>query len=107
MDYRTAVVGIVEYRGQILIAKKKQTPGHVLDAEWHIPGGKVKQETEEAAIIREIREEASIDISVLRFLDEKIDERSKFRVRWYLCSPLTHDLKPGDDVEEVRYVPKY
>ncbi len=26
--------------------------------------------------------------------------------RWYVCIPLTHNLVPGDDLDEVKYIPK-
>lgn len=40
---------------------------------WEFPGGKIEpNETKEQAIIREIKEELTIDINVKNYIDEKI-----------------------------------
>ena len=107
IDYRIHVIAIVEYEGQVLIGKKKHDPNHVFSDAWHIPGGKLEaDESEEEALAREIKEEAGIYIKVNRFLDEIIVAEASARARWYLCSPLTHDLRPGGDLVEVKYVPE-
>lgn len=57
--------------GKILIAKRnlKKSQGGL----WEFPGGKIeKDETREEAIIREIKEELTIDIKVDKYLDEKV-----------------------------------
>lgn len=100
---RAVVVGLVERRREVLIARKKTVPGHFLSGAWHVPGGRVEAgETLEEAIRRELREEAGIDVIVVGALGE-IDVDGA-RVHWFLCTPLTHDLKAGDDVVEVAYV---
>lgn len=105
-NYKIAVVAIVEYEGQVLVGKKINS-NHFLSNTWHIPGGKPElNETEEQALVREIEEEAGIKIKVGRFLDERIVPNASVRARWYLCSALTCDLKPGDDLAKVKYVPK-
>jgi 8-oxo-dGTP pyrophosphatase MutT (NUDIX family) len=101
------VVGIVENKGHILIGKKAPTPGHRLDGAWHIPGGRIQQEeSEEQALIREIKEEAGIDIVVEKFLDELIIENAAVLLRWYYCTSKNNNPAPGDDVVEVKFVPK-
>ncbi|MDD4983778.1 MAG: NUDIX domain-containing protein [Candidatus ainarchaeum sp.] len=108
MQYNViVVVGIVENNGQILIGKKAPTPGHRLDGAWHIPGGRLhKDETEELALIREIREEAGLDIIVKDFIDEIIFENGKVLIRWYHCSSENCNPIPGDDLVEAKFVPK-
>lgn len=57
--------------GKILIAKRnlKKSQGGL----WEFPGGKIeKDETREEAIIREIKEELTIDIKVDKYLAEKV-----------------------------------
>ena len=105
-DYKIVVVAIIEYNGQVLVGKKINS-NHFLSGVWHIPGGKLElNETEEQALVREMREEAGIEIKVGEFLDERVVPDANVKTRWYLCSPLTHDLSPGDDLSEVKYVPK-
>lgn len=57
--------------GKILIAKRnlKKSQGGL----WEFPGGKIEpNESREAAIIREIKEELTIDINVESYIGEKI-----------------------------------
>ena len=104
---KIAVTAIIEHNGQVIVGKKIKMDGHFLSGKWHIPGGKLNSgENETDAIVREMQEEAGIKINVVRFLDEFYNEKSDVMVRWYLCQPLTFDLTPGDDLEEVKFVPK-
>lgn len=57
--------------GKILIAQRnlKKSQGGL----WEFSGGKIEQnESREAAIIREIKEELTIDINVENYIGEKI-----------------------------------
>ncbi len=57
--------------GKILIAQRnlKKSQGGL----WEFPGGKIElNESREAAIIREIKEELTIDINVESYIGEKI-----------------------------------
>ena len=57
--------------GKILITQRnlKKSQGGL----WEFPGGKIEpNETKEQAIIREIKEELTIDINVKKYIDEKI-----------------------------------
>lgn len=106
-NYRTAIVAIVEHEGKVLVGKKMKTKGHPLSEAWHIPGGSLEgNETEEQGLIREVMEEASIDIEVIKFFGETVVTETQRRARWYLCKPLTHDLCPGDDLTDVKYIQK-
>lgn len=53
---------LVDIDGRVLLAKRPE--GRSLAGLWELPGGKVEEgETPEAALIRELREELSIDVS--------------------------------------------
>lgn len=57
--------------GKILITQRnlKKSQGGL----WEFPGGKIEpNETKEQAIIREIKEELTININVKNYIDEKI-----------------------------------
>ena len=103
---KVAVVGIVEDRGKILIGKKVSM-NHFLSDAWHIPGGMVEDgESEEEALKREFMEETGIEIKVIRLVDEVLDATKNTSLRWYLCQALTRSLRPGDDLADVRFVPR-
>ena len=105
--YRRVVAGIVEKDGLVLIGRKKHDPGHFLSNEWHIPGGKaLPEETDEQALIREMREETGLEVKVERLVDESIHEPSKRLVKWYFCRPLAGTLNPKDDLVDARFVSK-
>ncbi|HBW74299.1 MAG: NUDIX hydrolase [Candidatus Magasanikbacteria bacterium GW2011_GWA2_45_39] len=105
-DLITAVVAIIEHEGRVLVGKKINSNNFLSNA-WHIPGGKLKHgETEQQALAREMKEETGIEIKIGRFLGERDVPGSGVKARWYLCIPLTQDLRAGDDLAEVKYVPK-
>ena len=60
---------ITNDQDQILIAKRK--PGKVMAGCWEFPGGKIESgETPEESLIRELKEEMSITISVGEYITE-------------------------------------
>ena len=64
----TVVAALIEKDGKILIAKRATGDKDVF-GKWEFPGGKVeKNETEEHAIEREIKEEFEITIEAQEFL---------------------------------------
>ncbi len=57
-----AAVALVDADGRVLIAKRPE--GKTLAGLWEFPGGKVEaRERPEAALIRELKEELSIDVT--------------------------------------------
>lgn len=56
-----AAVALVDLDGRVLLAKRPE--GKHLAGMWEFPGGKIEQnETPEAALIRELKEELTIDV---------------------------------------------
>lgn len=54
------VAGIIEREGKILICRRRADQPHAL--KWEFPGGKIEgDETPEAALIRELREELGME----------------------------------------------
>ncbi len=59
----TVVAAVIERDGRILIGQRRRTDTHPL--KWEFPGGKVEPgETAEHALIRELREELGVDVSL-------------------------------------------
>lgn len=72
-----------------------------LKGKWEFPGGKVESgETEEQALIREIKEELSSVISVERYFDTVSYEYEPFSItmKCYICSLKEGELKVNPSV---------
>ena len=101
---KKGVIAIVIYNDKVLVGKKKET-GKFLAGKWHIPGETLKEnEDDKKALIRGIKEEAGIDIKVVRSLASHITPEG-MGVRWYKCKAKTTDIKAGSDLSDVRWVP--
>jgi 8-oxo-dGTP pyrophosphatase MutT (NUDIX family) len=104
---RHAVVAIINIDCKILIGKKRKDSLKFLAGEWHIPGETVEDdETDEAALIRGMREETGLEIKVGRYLGSHITPTSQKEARWYECFALDGELKHGSDLEDINLVEK-
>ncbi|MEM6667341.1 MAG: (deoxy)nucleoside triphosphate pyrophosphohydrolase [Pseudomonadota bacterium] len=80
-----AACALVDIDGRVLIAKRPE--GKAMAGLWEFPGGKVEPgETPEAALIRELNEELSIDVTAaclapLSFASHAYED-------WHLLMPL-------------------
>ena len=105
-DTNIAVVGIVEHEGKVLMGRKASIE-HIFSGSWHIPSGRVQAgESAEEAVVRELKEEAGIDVRIKKLLDENFVAETGHLVKWYLCSAISADLKAGEDLVEVKFVTK-
>ncbi|MBV9593562.1 MAG: NUDIX domain-containing protein, partial [Actinobacteria bacterium] len=75
-----------------------------LAGRWELPGGKVEAgESEPAALIRELREELSVEIAVGALLD-CTPIRSDLELRVYTALLIDGEPMTGLDHDEVRWV---
>ncbi len=107
----TVVWGLILYDDEILIGKKKEGyHPYGLGGKWHVIGGKVeKDETEEEALRREVREETGVEVENLRKLGEKTIEDSegrKIKLVILCCKAKSKHAKAMSDLEEVKWVRK-
>jgi mutator protein MutT len=105
-------VGGIVFRGKrVLLAKRNQDPGK---GQWSLPGGMVELgETLEQALMREIREEAGIEIQIrgLARLLERIIHDDGQRIRYhyviadYWAEMVSGEPRAASDVSDLRFVP--
>ena len=99
----TVVAALVEKNNKYLIARRSTGSSDVI-GKWEFPGGKVeKDETEEKAIEREIKEEFEMDIKAIRFLTNNVCEypSKTIDLRLYECKYLSGKFHLHDHSEYV------
>jgi 8-oxo-dGTP diphosphatase len=100
------VVGAAILDGDRLLAARRLEPPELAGG-WELPGGKVDDgETDEAALVRECREELGVEVRLLQRLggDFPLGETATLRV-W---TALVVDGTPRalEDHSEVRWLPR-
>ena len=101
---------VVDDRGRILLARRAHEP----DAgRWDTPGGFLDEgEAPRAALRRELREEAGVEIELGDFVGIYTDrygagEDAPFVLNLVWEAAITSgELEPADDVSELRWFPK-
>lgn len=64
---------VIEHEGRILIARRR--PGVHLAGKWEFPGGKIEPgETPEECLVRELREEFTVETEIGPFLGSAVHE---------------------------------
>ena len=84
---------IIELNGKVLCAQRSKTMD--LPNQWEFPGGKVKNETLEDCLRREIREELGVEIQVLEQLpsnQHNYSENIAIELIPFRCSLQTFEI---------------
>ena len=101
----TVVAALIEKDGKYLIARRSTGSEDVM-GKWEFPGGKVeKEESEEHAIEREIKEEFEMDIKAIKFLVNNVCEypSKTIDLRLYECKHISGEFNLHDH-SEYRFV---
>ncbi len=86
--------------GRLLLIRRANEPGQGL---WSVPGGRVEPgETDEAAVIREMREETGLDVSPGTLVGNV--RRGPYDIHDYACSITGGTLRAGDDADDARWI---
>jgi 8-oxo-dGTP diphosphatase len=95
---------VIEHGGKVLAAQRSATLS--LPLKWEFPGGKLEEnETEEEALVREIREELQVEIRIGSRLPLSIrdDGWREIQLVPFVCELLTFDIQLIDH-EEIRWL---
>jgi mutator protein MutT len=107
-----AVGAIVIDEDRVLLVRRGQPP---LEGEWSLPGGAVEVgESLETALVREVREETGVDVTVGPMVDvlDRITPDPAGRVAYhyvivdYLCRLRGGTAQGMSDALEARWVPR-
>ncbi|MDG7016273.1 MAG: NUDIX hydrolase [Nitrososphaerota archaeon] len=105
-----AVSALVHRGGRALLVRRARPPNA---GRWALPGGLVELgETLEAALLREVKEEAGIGIRVERLLDaiSSIEPDARGRAKYhyvlicYLARPLTGRVRLNEESSDRRWL---
>ncbi|MFJ5870631.1 (deoxy)nucleoside triphosphate pyrophosphohydrolase [Dietzia kunjamensis] len=103
---RIEVVAAVFFRdGEVLACRR--APGKSAEGKWEFPGGKIDHnETPEIALVREIREELGISISVDALVDRTVTPVGDLEIdlSCYLVSSAEAPTRSSDH-DELRWLP--
>lgn len=98
------VGGIVhDPNGRLLLVRRSNPPGEGL---WSIPGGRVEPgESDESAIVRELREETGLSVTVGALIGTvtRSAPNGVYEIHDYACQVRSGVLRPGDDASDVRW----
>lgn len=104
-------VGAVIFDGdRVLLVKRGHEP---LKGQWSLPGGTVELgETLEHALVREVREETGLEITIGPLVEvfDRIDRAADGRIAYHFvivdfaCSPEGGSLAHASDAEDARWV---
>lgn len=101
------VAALIVKDGQLLLGKRAKEPHQ---GAWDLPGGFIDPgETIEQALLREISEELKVQINLDRYLASFPDVYGKSGINtvniYFVCSLVSGQPQPGDDVVECRWFP--
>lgn len=106
MSERIVVVGAALWHEGRLLAARRSAPAE-LAGRWELPGGKVEPgESQEAAVVRELREELGIDAEAGRPVPGEWPLRAPYVMRVWTASlrPGSADPRPLEDHDAVRWL---
>jgi 8-oxo-dGTP diphosphatase len=96
---------ITDSGGRLLLIRRGHEPGRGL---WSVPGGRIDPgESDEAAVIREVREETGLSVRVGRLVGSvrrPAPGGAVFDIRDYAATVTEGTLTAGDDAEDARWV---
>lgn len=104
---RVPCVGAVvrDDAGRLLLVRRANEPGRGL---WSLPGGRVEPgESAEQALVREVREETGLLVTVgppVGRVERAGPGGVVYDIADHVCRPVGGTLRAGDDAAEVRWV---
>lgn len=99
------VLGLIPKDGKFLLIRRKV---RLLKLEWAFPGGVIHEgETDEEAVIREVKEEVGIDVRVKKKLLERKHPDTFIQVAYFHCFPegkVNPKIREPHEIAEIAWV---
>lgn len=96
--------GVIIKDKKIVLIRRGAEP---FKGQWAVPGGRIEDnESAEACLVREMKEETNLDVEPIRLIaiysDPERDPRKVIAVS-YLCRVVGGNLKAGDDAGDAKW----
>ena len=97
------VLGIVTNSEKILIVRRKEKEKNLL---WQFPGGEREiGETDEQAVLREIKEETGVESSIIKCLGDRIHPYTNREMSYWACDYISGGISiSDDDLAEAKWI---
>lgn len=104
---RKVVLALIEHEGKFLLIRRRLP---FFKVEWAFPGGVIEgNETEEEAVVREAKEEVSLDVRVRKKLLERKHPNTLVQIVYFDCELLGSEegarVGQEDEISEIEWVP--
>lgn len=106
MDKRITVRGIIVRNNKIMLMYRERKKDNELLKYYSLPGGAIeKDETNEQALIREVKEEFNVDVKVLKYLGYiESDNRIEYI---YSCKYLRGEIELIGEEKKINSIDNY
>jgi mutator protein MutT len=100
------VLGVIKNSVNKVLIVSRAWPEKSLDGSamltWAFPGGEVDEgETQEEALIREVRSETGFKVKVLDKISERIHPQFNVKIHYFSCEIIPGSMRPISDVHEI------
>lgn len=102
---RLGALALIIKDNKIIMGKKAHRPGHFLSDAWHFPGGKAEEgETPEQTIVREMKEELSMNVKIIKKLcDYELTINGVTGTNAVFICESDDEPIANDDIVDARY----
>jgi mutator protein MutT len=100
------VLGVIKNSVNKVLIVSRAWPEKSLDGSamltWAFPGGEIDEgETQEEALIREVRSETGFKVKVLDKISERIHPQFNVKIHYFSCEIIPGSMRPISDVHEI------
>lgn len=101
---KLGAIAVMQRNGKFLLVQRGKDPGRGL---WGFPGGHVEfGETAQAAAVRELREETTVEAAAIEYLTcvDVIGQGHHFLIAAVLCRYISGQARAMDDAADTKWV---